>query len=121
MIELSLDKSSSQLVIRSYQPGKILINDNTQTKELTQNLIISSHRLIVPWDCNDLDALLTVESTPEIILLGTGQHWQMIPTEKLMIFYEKKIGVEVMTTDSACRTFNILASEGRVVVAGLVI
>jgi len=90
-------------------------------KELTQNLIITPFQLITPWDNYNLEILLTVEKTPEIILLGTGQQWQMLSAEKLMLFYEKNIGVEIMTTDSACRTFNILASEGRHVIAGLVI
>jgi uncharacterized protein len=37
-----------------------------------------------------------------------------------MFFYSREIGIEVMTTDAACRTFNVLVSESRNVVAALI-
>lgn len=108
-------------MIRGYQPGRVVIFDKSDVKELTQNIIITPHQLITSWDSEQFNVLLTLNPLPEIILLGTGAVWQMISPQNLMLFYEKNIGVEIMTTDAACRTFNVLASEGRHVAAGLVI
>jgi uncharacterized protein len=56
---------------------------------------------------------------PEIVLIGTGSKQIFLPPELMMFFYSRNTGFEVMTTDAACRTFNVLASEGRKVVAAL--
>ncbi len=52
-------------------------------------------------------------------LIGTGQHQVFLPPATQMHFYRNGTGFEVMTTDAACRTFNVLAAEGRQVVAAL--
>ena len=58
---------------------------------------------------------------PEIVLLGTGDR-QHFPHPRLLApLTERRIGVEVMDTRAACRTFNILVAEGRRVAAALVI
>ena len=64
-----------------------------------------------------LEALLALE--PEVVLLGTGARQVFLPPRQLAPFYRKAVGVELMTTDAACRTFNVLAAEERRVVAGL--
>ena len=59
------------------------------------------------------------EMKPEVVLLGTGAKQVFLPPQLMMQFYNKGIGIEVMTTDAACRTFNVLVSEGRNVLAAL--
>lgn len=115
MIDFTLDTSPSHYQIRSYERGKIVVNDET----ITQNLIIATNKLIYPWDENNLEPILNLH--PVIVLLGTGDVFKILPPKFLSPFYEHKIGVEVMNTSAACRTFNVLASEGRHVVAGLII
>ena len=56
---------------------------------------------------------------PEVVLIGTGKKQLFLPPKLMVMFYQEGIGFEVMTTDAACRTFNVLVSEGRNVVAAL--
>ena len=66
-----------------------------------------------------LEWLLRLE--PEVILLGTG-HRQVFPPAAVMAAgFGRGVGIEVMTNAAAARTFNVLASEGRRVVAGFVL
>ena len=72
-----------------------------------------------PCDLSDRQLNPIFELEPEVVLLGTGASQIFLPPELMMRFYGRGIGVEVMTTDAACRTFNVLVSEGRKVVAAL--
>jgi uncharacterized protein len=56
---------------------------------------------------------------PEIIVLGTGAKQHFPDYDLLQPLINKQIGLEVMATDAACRTYNILMSEGRRVAAAL--
>jgi uncharacterized protein len=114
-MDFTPDTSPSHYQIRSYERGKIIINNDV----ITQNLIISATQLIYPWDENNLETL--IELKPVIVLLGTGETFKIISPQLLSPFYKNKIGVEVMNTSAACRTFNVLTAEGRNVVAGLIL
>jgi uncharacterized protein len=115
-MNLTPDTSLSHYQIRSYERGKIIINLDTV---VTQNLILSATKLIYPWDVNNLEEILNL--SPAIVLLGTGEAFKILSPKFLSPFYKKNIGVEVMNTSAACRTFNVLVSEGRNVVAGLIL
>ncbi|MEO6748840.1 MAG: MTH938/NDUFAF3 family protein [Casimicrobiaceae bacterium] len=67
----------------------------------------------------DFAALLA--HRPEIVLLGTGVTQQFAHPQLYQALTDARIGVEVMDTRAACRTFNILAGEGRRVVALLLL
>ena len=80
-----------------------------------------------PWDVTSLSALTEdslnffLEHELEVVLLGTGAR-QQLPHQRLMHkLAAKRIGVEVMDTRAACRTYNILLSEGRQVAAALIL
>ena len=62
-----------------------------------------------------------VELAPEIVLLGTGPAFRFPDAARLAPLYKAGIGVEVMDTPAACRTYNILLGEGRNVVAALIL
>ena len=62
-----------------------------------------------------------VELAPEIVLLGTGAQFRFPEPALLAPLYKAGIGVEVMDTPAACRTYNILLGEGRNVVAALLV
>ncbi len=88
-------------------------------------LIVTPERIIDPWGPREpaaltaehLDELLAL--APQIIVLGTGGI-QVFPDASLYWkVMEQGIGFEVMDTGAACRTYNILMSEGRRVAAGL--
>ena len=88
-------------------------------------LILTAQHLDPAWDIKcftqlDKSRLQPVFAlSPDVVLLGTGAQQHFLPTELMMLFYDKGIGVEAMATPTACRTFNVLASEGRRVVAAL--
>jgi uncharacterized protein len=54
-----------------------------------------------------------------VILIGTGARQVFLPPATQIHFFRRNVGFEVMSTDAACRTFNVLAAEGRHVVAAL--
>lgn len=62
-----------------------------------------------------LDCVLALE--PELVLLGTGVRQQFPAPAVLAHFLSRGIGIEVMNNAGAARTFNLLAGEGRRVVA----
>jgi uncharacterized protein len=122
MTELALDSNKGNYQIRSYEPGKLIINDQTYN----QSVVISMTELILwqPQSFPDLkseDFQWIADQQPEIFILGTGEK-QIFPSGHLFdLLADKNIGVEVMNTAAACRTFNVLASEGRKVIAALLI
>jgi uncharacterized protein len=67
----------------------------------------------------DFTALL--KSTPEIVLLGTGATQRFPRPAVTAPLHEARVGLEVMDTRAACRTYNILVAEGRSVVAALIV
>lgn len=120
-MELSLDRPGDHNYIKSVSSAGIRILENTHAGPL----IVSSSELITDWRVNDPDALdesalePVFDLEPEIVLLGTGARQVFPPPELMMCFYSRGIGVEVMNTPAACRTFNVLVSESRNVVAAL--
>ncbi|MFY0596130.1 MAG: Mth938-like domain-containing protein [Cognatishimia sp.] len=68
---------------------------------------------------DDTSAILALADKLDFILLGTGSELRHAPAEFRKTLEEAGIGVEVMKTDSACRTYNVLVSEGRRVAAAI--
>ena len=92
-----------------------------------RNLILLPERLIEDWSAStsttlsaaDMEILLGLGT--EIILLGTGKRLRFPPAELMRPFPAAGIGLEVMDAQAACRTYNILASEGRHVAAAILL
>ena len=68
---------------------------------------------------NDFAALL--RSSPEIVLLGTGAAQRFPRPAVVAPLIDANVGLEVMDTRAACRTYNILVAEGRSVTAALIV
>ena len=91
------------------------------------SLVVSGDRLVSDWplasvgeiSADHLAAILDLK--PEIVLLGTGKTFTFPDRARLAPLYNAGLGVEVMDTPAACRTYNILLAEGRNVVAALII
>ncbi len=122
-MQLTQDYGHGQYQIRSYEPGKIIINEQTYT----QSLIVTFTTLIHPWRPQTLSELkpedfaIVLEQDPEVFLLGTGKQLVFPASQLFENFNAKQIGVEVMDTAAACRTFNVLCAEDRRVVAALLL
>ena len=108
-------------VIRAYAPGRINVSDEL----LTRSFIVAPDQVIADWPpqrfeeltAAHLDAALALE--PEILIIGTGATQRFLPGELLAKLAAKGIGLETMDTAAACRTYNILLSEDRKVVAAI--
>jgi uncharacterized protein len=117
------DSSSSRNLIRSYAPGEIKIND-----EIFRHSLIVGPSSIQPGpaisDAGELTADHTanvVALAPELVLVGTGVRQVFPAAEFGAQFLRAGIGFEVMDTGAACRTFNVLVTEERRVVALLLV
>jgi hypothetical protein len=62
-----------------------------------------------------------VDLKPELILIGTGSKQRFPKPELLKSLILAKIGFEIMDSQAACRTYNILVSEGRQVLLALIV
>jgi uncharacterized protein len=93
----------------------------------TTSLLLFPQHLLTAWATSGFDALDAADFRPvieqgsEILLFGTGRRQQFPPPALLRELMAAQIGIEVMDTGAACRTFNILVAEGRNVAAALLI
>ncbi|MFM7705743.1 MAG: Mth938-like domain-containing protein [Rubrivivax sp.] len=58
---------------------------------------------------------------PELVVFGSGARMRFVPPALYRCLIEARVGVETMDTAAACRTFNVLAGEGRCVVGALLV
>lgn len=118
-MDFSLDKSSGRYIIRSYNAGTIIINNASYQDPIVLDLEQLLEKRL-PTDLSELNKELLDElkiADYEVVILGTGES-QQFPTWDLLE-QAQMIGtpLEVMATDAACRTFTVLASERRKVLA----
>lgn len=105
-----------------YGEGYVEVNGRKIAKSL-----LATGATLVEWDLPSAGALtgahvaqiLALE--PTIVLFGSGRAFAFPDPAVLMPLHEARIGVEVMDTKAACRTFNILLGEDREVLAALVV
>jgi uncharacterized protein len=121
-LKLHADTPTAQYSVTAYGPGFVEIN----RVRYTTSLVVTWDQ-VEPWDIADFDSLQVSDFERllrlggEVVLLGTGAQ-QRFPHPRLTRpLTEARCGLEVMNTQAACRTFNILAGEGRRVVAGLLV
>lgn len=122
-MKMTLDGAEGAYQIRSYGPGQVQVNEAVYAA----SLVLSPDTLISDWaprrfadlDTAHMDTALELE--PEVVLLGTGARQQFPSRELMLALISRGIGLEVMDTASACRTYNILMAEGRKVVAALIV
>ena len=123
-MKLQPDKSNSP-TLNAYRPGWIEVNG----EKFTHSLIVSSLKGAVPekWAVSQFGALNSEDFAPlaksgaELIIFGSGQRLRFPQPSWLAPLMAIGIGVETMDTAAACRTYNILASEGRKVVVVLLL
>ncbi|MEJ2653332.1 MAG: Mth938-like domain-containing protein [Gammaproteobacteria bacterium] len=120
-MKLSLDISTGSNVVRGYDRGQVVVN----AEVIRQSVVLLPERLIRDWppqrfeDLHEEHIASLAALEPEIILLGTGPRLRFPDAALMRPTLGRRIGVEVMDTAAACRTFNILSAEGRRVAAAL--
>lgn len=120
-MKLHLTTAEKQNLITGYEDDFIEIN----RQRYFTNTIVMPDSLSADWSAITLGALdnthfaTLAQSKPEVVLLGTGTHHQFIHPKLYQALTAQGIPLECMTTAAACRTYNILMSEGRNVAAAL--
>lgn len=103
------------LTIKEIDAKSIKIGD----KQINHSIVLSPTKIIGKWSRNNVKKLTLddfkniITITPDIILLGTGKNLIFPPRELIFQMAKLDIGIEVMSTQAACRTFNLLISEYR--------
>lgn len=97
------------------------------TTEYRSNLVLTPEAIASDWASAGFDGLTEadfaalIDGQPDVVLLGTGTTLRFPPPRLTRPLVEAGVGLEVMDTAAACRTYNILAAEGRKVAAALII
>ena len=119
-MKLHASAPSALNTFSGYGDGFVVVNGQRHER----SLIVTPEQLL-PWSVASFDALTEADFevvlglNPEILLLGTGAK-QRFPHPRLTrALAAKRIGVEAMDLQAACRTYNILMSEDRRVAAAL--
>jgi len=121
-MKLQPDRIDTQSVT-GYGPGWIAI----QGEKITHSVLISSQGLRENWSCSSFADLSAEHFAPlekldvELIIFGSGQQLRFVPPAWVAGLMQRRIGFETMDTQAACRTYNILAGEGRKVAAALLV
>jgi len=116
------DSSTASNLIRSYGTGEIKINDATFKGPVivSSSAIEPGPQIAAADELAAPHAAAVLAHEPEVVLLGTGPR-QLFPAPEFgAAFLRAGVGFEVMDTGAACRTFNVLVSEQRRVVALLI-
>lgn len=121
-MDLVLDRPGEHLYIRSISDEGIRVGDDF----FRNPFILNAERVIYDWPVTSVEQITeqhlekVLELQPDVVLIGTGANQVFLEPAEMMFFYSRNIGFEVMTTDAACRTFNVLVSESRNVAAMLI-
>ncbi|MDP2256844.1 MAG: Mth938-like domain-containing protein [Polaromonas sp.] len=113
--------------ILGYGPGWIGLGRNGIAEKIEHSIVIGSGGEKFDWNCSRFDQLtaehfaLLAKTQPELVIFGSGSRLRFPPPAFLRLLMAQRIGLETMDTLAACRTYNILAGEGRRVVAALLI
>jgi len=122
-MKLHLTNSDGNYLITGYGQGWVDIN----RQRYSNNLILLPNQLIENWSVLSFDSIQAddfekiAELKPDVVLLGTGASHKFIHPKLTTALTRVGISLECMSTDAACRTYNILMSEGRNVLAALIL
>ena len=122
-MKIERDEAQGRNTFTGYGEGYVEVS----LKRYSSSLVVAGDRVITSWPAASLESLTAdhfaaiVELAPEIVLLGTGSAFRFPEPRLLAPLRNAGIGVEVMDTPAACRTYNILLGEGRNVVAALIV
>ena len=122
-MQLTLNRPGEYLFVRAVGERAITVVD----RALTKSFILAPERAVEDWPVTDVAAIdvsavaaiLALE--PAVVILGAGPRIVFPAQAVLAEFLKRGIGIEVMDNSAAARTYNVLVSEGRRVVAAFVL
>lgn len=120
-MKIHLETGIGQNLIRAYALGRITVNEGVYTR----SLVVTPQQIIPEWPPETFADLLEehfetiIALKPEVVILGTGARLVFPVPSLTRALVDARIGLEVMDTGAACRTYNILMSDDRRVAAAL--
>jgi uncharacterized protein len=109
--------------VSRHEPGAVWVNG----VRWDHSVLVPWRGEVATWPLDGLPALTArhfeqvLALKPELVIFGSGARLQFVSPALYRALIEARIGIETMDTAAACRTYNVLASEGRSVVAALLI
>lgn len=122
-MELNLEHPTDYLFVRRADAHAVTVVD----RAFTHSLILTRNRVIEDWAATDVAALTPADVEPllalkpDAVLLGTGARQRFPSQAVLAAFLQRGVGLEAMDNAAAARTWDIIAGEGRNVVAAFVL
>ena len=122
-MRLHSDSRSNFHVVTAHGVGFVAVDG----RQLTRSLLLLPDSIDPAWGPDDFSGLTAEHFAPlaqlrcDVLLLGTGARQRFPAAALLRALIEARIGVEVMDTPAACRTYNILVAEGRKAAAALIV
>jgi uncharacterized protein len=125
-MKLQPDRLDVQSIL-AYGPGWVGLGSNGVAEKIDYSVVIGSRGEKLTWNCTRFEQLTAEHFAqltalkPELVIFGSGTRLRFPSPAFLRGLMAARIGLETMDTLAACRTYNILAGEGRHVVAALLI
>ena len=125
-MKLQPDRLDVQSIL-GYGPGWVGLGSNGVAEKIERSIVIGSGGEKFDWHCARFEDLTEnhftqlAVSQPELVIFGSGTQLRFAPPAYMRVLMQRRIGIETMDTLAACRTYNILAGEGRRVIAALLI
>lgn len=122
-MELNLEHPRDFLFVRRADAHSVTVVD----RPFTASIILARDRVVEDWAVDDVGTMTPALAEPilalkpDVVLLGTGARQRFPSQEVLAAFLQRGVGVEFMNNAAAARTWDILASEGRNVVAAFIL
>lgn len=126
-MHLSLERPDHDYFLRGADGQAALVGTPGEPRRLTASFVLAPDTLLEDWPVTEARTLSAehlqrvLALAPEVILLGSGATQVFPPAATLAACLGRGIGLEVMSNAAAARTFNVLAGEGRRVVAGFIL
>lgn len=120
-MQLTMEDTGRANRIRGYDVDSVTVNETVYHR----TTVVARDLLVTDWapdaledlTITHLDQLLELE--PELVIIGTGSNQQFPDRDVLRHAIQAGVGIEVMTTPAACRTYNVLMAEDRRAVVAL--
>ncbi|MGB0133525.1 Mth938-like domain-containing protein [Dokdonella sp.] len=122
-MQLIHDRAEGYFFVRAVKPDAIVIID----RELQSSFLLAPDQVVEGWPVSTIDelgedaVLAILETGPEVVILGSGNRQRFPDRKALLPLMREGIGVEVMDNAAAARTYNLLAAEGRRVLAAFIL
>jgi uncharacterized protein len=110
-------------VVTAHGPGWVRVG----ATEYRENVVLTPDAVVTGFAPGGFDALAAddfarlLDGRPDVVVLGTGSALRFPHPRLTRALADGRVGLEVMDTAAACRTFNILLAEGRRVTAALIL